>query len=158
MGFAEKWTTNRVMRCVRSVSYVVKLNDHISSVIRLGRGLKQGDPLSPYLFLLCTELLSSNIAASVNVEEISGVKINRTAPAIYHLFFADDSIFFVKANANEVSKMKEILIHYEEIRNLLWCFGSSKRECTIKYGISCQKHHSGRLDLRTFDGVLGIEE
>ncbi|KAL9677780.1 hypothetical protein QQ045_015616 [Rhodiola kirilowii] len=101
MGFADKWV-DRVMRCVCSVSYVVKVNDHLSGEFRLERGLRQGDPLSPYLFLLCREVLSAKVSSGLLKGDLSGVKIN-------------DSIFFIKATANEPQNLKRILTFYEDI-------------------------------------------
>ncbi|KAL9674104.1 hypothetical protein QQ045_030374 [Rhodiola kirilowii] len=76
MGFAEKWI-ERVMLCVRSVSYQVKVNDQTSRIILPGRGLRQGDPLSPYLFLLVSELLSAKISSAVASNSLSGIKLGR---------------------------------------------------------------------------------
>ncbi|KAL9689367.1 hypothetical protein QQ045_009751 [Rhodiola kirilowii] len=92
MGFADRWV-DRVMKCVTSVSYQVRVNDNISNVIIPSRGLRQGDPLSPYLFLFCTELLSAKMQRVVSMKLISGIKICRKAPTVTHLFFADDSFF-----------------------------------------------------------------
>ncbi|CAM8971158.1 unnamed protein product [Rhodiola kirilowii] len=125
MGFADKWV-NRVMRCVSSVTYLVKVNDHLSDVIFPQRGLRQGDPLSPYLFLLCSELLSAKISAAVTSGSISGVRISRTAPVISHLFFADDSIFFIKARSGEAQYLKRILLQYEEATGQMINFQKSK--------------------------------
>ncbi|KAL9690131.1 hypothetical protein QQ045_010526 [Rhodiola kirilowii] len=112
MGFAEKWI-DRIMLCVRTVTYQVKLNDQISRGITPGRGLRQGDPLSPYLFLLVSELLCAKMSAAVARKTISGVKFGREGPTISHLFFADDSIFFIKANKEEAADFKTILSQYE---------------------------------------------
>ncbi|KAL9668408.1 hypothetical protein QQ045_002789 [Rhodiola kirilowii] len=114
LGFEDKWVA-RVMLCVNSVSYQVKVNDKLSTRIMPGRGLRQGDPLSPYLFLLCTELLNFKMEQVAGRKKISGIQIYRKAPTITHLLFADDSIFFVKADRDEVSSLKDVFSQYEGV-------------------------------------------
>lgn len=58
LGFAETWV-DLIMRCVTSVKYLVCINSEVFGDISPGRGLRQGDPLSPYLFVLCAQGLSS---------------------------------------------------------------------------------------------------
>ncbi|GKB81236.1 ribonuclease H [Tanacetum coccineum] len=65
------------------------------------RGLRQGDPISPYIFVMCAEVLSSMIRKSVMEGHIHGVKVCRGAPKISHLFFADDNIFFTRSSVEE---------------------------------------------------------
>ncbi|KAL9679475.1 hypothetical protein QQ045_017337 [Rhodiola kirilowii] len=105
MGFAARWV-ERVMQCVRSVSYQIRVNGNVSEAILPRRGLRQGDPLSPYLFLFCTELLNAMLVKSVESGLISGIKVCRKAPVVSHLFFADDAIFFIKAECREANNLK----------------------------------------------------
>lgn len=52
---------NKITKCVESVSYTLKINGQYSEVFFPGRGLRQGDPLSSYLFLICQEWFSSQM-------------------------------------------------------------------------------------------------
>lgn len=65
------------------------------------RGLRQGGPLSSYLFLICVEGLSLSINEVASNGAVHGCKISSYAPTITHLLFADDSFLFFKANKNE---------------------------------------------------------
>lgn len=100
LGFVEIWI-NLLMSCVRTVTYLILLNGQPQGHIVPSRALRQGDPLSPYLFILCTEALSSLIRKAEDEGRISGVPISRGGIRINHLFFADDSLLFCKANLRE---------------------------------------------------------
>ncbi|GLT70006.1 hypothetical protein SLA2020_421110 [Shorea laevis] len=95
LGFAERWV-QLLMSCVRTVSYSVLINGSPQGRIIPTRGLRQGDPLSPYLFLLCAEGLSSLLHAAEREGRISGLPFARGGPFLSHLFFADDSLLFVE--------------------------------------------------------------
>ena len=64
LGFHENWI-RLVMRCVSSVTYAVRINGKPCGQITPTRGLRQGDPLSPYLFLICAEGLFALLHKSV---------------------------------------------------------------------------------------------
>lgn len=100
MGFCEGWI-KWIMLCVTTFQYNVCFNGVQLGPISPKRGLKQGDPLSPYLFLLCVEALSCSLKSVEENDIIHGCKISRTAPVITHLFFADDSFMFFRANTDE---------------------------------------------------------
>lgn len=67
------------------------------------RGLRQGDPLSPYVFIHCVEALSAFLYDSEHCGTIHGRKISRHAPTIAHLFFADGGYLFFRANKEKCS-------------------------------------------------------
>ncbi|XP_060968817.1 uncharacterized protein LOC115701983 [Cannabis sativa] len=111
MGFKTEWV-NIVLKCVSSVRYSFQINDSIHGEVVPTRGLRQGDPLSPYLFLICAEGLSSLIKQAESKKEIFGLKVVREAPSISHLFFADDSLLFLDANEGSLHKIQQILALY----------------------------------------------
>ncbi|MCH80906.1 replication protein A 70 kDa dna-binding subunit, partial [Trifolium medium] len=113
MGFSLQWV-NWIMMCVESVDYSVIVNNEIVGPIIPGRGLRQGDPLSPYLFIICAEGLSALIRQAEARGDIHGTKICRNAPIISHLLFADDCFLFFRATENEAHIMKNILSTYEK--------------------------------------------
>ena len=79
------------------------------------RGIQQGDPLSPYLFLLCAEGFSSLLAKIEGEGRIHGVSICRRAPSISHLLFVDDSLLFCQANQEEVQAISKVLQTYVSV-------------------------------------------
>ena len=75
--------------------------------------LRQGCPLSSYLFLLCAEGLSSLISRAEVEGSIMGFACKRTCPKVSHLFFADDSLLFCRAKRDECRAVKNLLGVYE---------------------------------------------
>ena len=90
MGFSQQW----IMLCVETVDYPVLVNGSVTGPIIPGRGLRQGDPLSPYLFIICAEGLYALIRKAKSRGDINGVKICNNAPIVSHLLFADDCFLF----------------------------------------------------------------
>ncbi|XP_073137691.1 uncharacterized protein [Henckelia pumila] len=125
--FQSKWV-DFVMLCISSVSYMVVHNGQDFGPIVPQRGLRQGDPLSPYLFLICAEGLSSLLQAETRRGAIHGVKVARRALPISHLFFADDSFLFFKATEEEAANIKSCLDQYE--------FASGQKVNFLKSSIS----------------------
>jgi len=97
------------MLCIEIVDYSILVNGNIAGPIIPGRGLRQGDRLSPYLFIICAEGLSTLVRKAEARGDINGVKICNRAPIISHLLFTDDCFLFFRANTNQAEKMKHIL-------------------------------------------------
>lgn len=104
MGFAaDGWTT---------VNYKIIHEGIEVGPIVPSRGLRQGDPLSPYLFIICAESLSSLIHHHEQAGLLHGATVARGTPSITHIFFADDCFLFFKATDQKACLMKNILIMY----------------------------------------------
>lgn len=101
------------MRCITKVSYTVLINGEQSRIIKPERGLRQGDPISPYLYIICTKGLSRLIKHNIINSEIHGFKASRSGPPVSHLLFADDSLVFCKATREEAQNMTHILNTYQ---------------------------------------------
>ena len=112
MGFNHRWI-NLIIQCVSSVSYSILINGEAHGTITPTKGLRQGDPLSPYLFLICAEGLSALIHEAAQNQLLNGISICRGCPIITHLFFTDDNLLFCKVNAQECKKLIDILECYE---------------------------------------------
>lgn len=113
LGFDSKWV-QIVMGCVSSVSYRVKINGSTSALIQPQRGLRQGDPISPYLFLFCAEWLSLAIDHFHLQGRLRGVSICRGHHVLLTLCLLM-IVFFFEATRISVSTIQDILLWYESI-------------------------------------------
>jgi hypothetical protein len=112
LGFAKKWV-ELIMRCVTTVTYSVLVNGEMTGRICPTRGIRQGDPLFLYLFLVCAEALSAQLTNSERIGLLKGVPTSPKGPRINHLFFADDSLIFCRATPAEWYRLEGILELYE---------------------------------------------
>ncbi|XP_056848971.1 uncharacterized protein LOC130499090 [Raphanus sativus] len=147
MGFAAHWI-QLMMGCISTVQYKVLLNGQPKGHIIPQRGLRQGDPLSPYLFHMCTEALVANIKKAERGKLLTGIKVARACPPISHLLFADDSLFFCRAQKEECQTILRILKEYEAVSGQQINFEKS----SIQFGHKIEE--SMKQDLRD---VLGIQ-
>lgn len=113
MGFLDNWI-ELIIKCISMASFLVLINGEPRGNIQPQRGLRQGCPLSPYLFLLCREALSALILKAESDITIHGLKITSRCPSISHLFFANDSLLFLRANREEAMMVVRILEQYEK--------------------------------------------
>lgn len=111
LGFNERWIS-WIHLCISSVSYNVLINGEQKGNIAPSRGLRQGDPLSPFLFIILTEALISQINGAESEGRLTGLKIARVSPPVSHLLFADDSLFFCKAETQQCTELMKIIENY----------------------------------------------
>ena len=112
MGFPVGWI-KRVMSYATTPSFSIMVNRKPYDMIQPSRGICQGDPISPYLFLLCVEGLNALLKKAKSEGRTKGVSICRGAPKVTNLMFADDSLLFCQATQAEGETIAKILQNYE---------------------------------------------
>ena len=108
LGFPVDWI-DRVMSCVTTPSFSILINGKPYGMIHPSRGIRQGDPLSPYMFFLCAEGFTALLKKAESEGRIKGVSICRGAPKVTNLMFADDSLLFCQATPDEGETIAKIL-------------------------------------------------
>ena len=158
MGFHSKWV-DLMMECITTISYSILINGEPSHTIHPSRGLRQRDPLSPYIFLLCTEGLHGLLTRAAASGDIRGISICRNEPRLTHLFFADNSLLFCRASIQECMHIQALLSTYEEAsrqklnRDKTTLFFSKITDTEIQDSI---KDLLGVLEIKQYEKYLGL--
>lgn len=121
-------------------------------IISPSRGIKQGDPLSQYLFLLCTEGLSSLIKKATERQQLHGIQSCTNGVSISHLLFANDNFIFCQVTMEEGWHLLEILERYEAALGQ----AISRRKTSIFFSRSTRQ--SVREDIPTLFGARVMED
>ena len=100
LGFDQRWV-QVALEIVTTASYSVLINGEPRGFITQSRSIRQGDPLSPYLFLLCAEGLSTLLRKAVETQVLHGILSSQHRVCISHLLFTNDSLLFCKATVDE---------------------------------------------------------
>ena len=151
MGFHSRWV-GWILECVQLVYYSVLINGEPTETIFPTRGICQGDPLSLYLFLLCSEGLNGLLEQVVAAKSLKGFSLYKYGPKISHLLFADNGLLFCRARVEDVLKILEILGKYE--RALGQKLNANKT--TIFFGGNVMD--SAKLQVQSLLGVPKIKE
>ena len=101
-----------IMKCVSSVRFSVRVNGELLPFFEPSRGLRQGDPMSPFLFLMCGEGFTSLLNRFGGDYVDKGIRVSPRSPWINHLLFADDSLILISANGRSVQHLNQILQIY----------------------------------------------
>jgi hypothetical protein len=113
IGFYRLWV-EMIMRLVTSISFSIQLNGDCLELFTPSRGIRQGDPSSPYLFLLAVEALSCLLKSRNQSSTLNGIKVAPSAPTVSHLLFTDDSLLFFRVDRESAQEVKEVLnIYYQ---------------------------------------------
>ena len=123
---------NWIKLCISSSSFSILINGRPFGLFSSKRGLRQGDPLSPFLFILGFKVLSRLLFEEEAVGNLKGMKIFRHTSAIHHILFANDLLIFGKALLKEALYIQSCLTKY-----CLWSHQSiNNGKSSIKFSIN----------------------
>nr|XP_045084679.1 uncharacterized protein LOC123494096 [Aegilops tauschii subsp. strangulata] len=145
-GFCKKWT-DWVMQCVRTMRYSVRCNGGLLEPFIPSRGLRQGDPLSPYMFLFVADGLVHLLKKEIAENNLTPIKIARNSPGISNLLFADDSLIFFKATTEQAKTIKRVLTTFQRCTGQLL----SESKCSILFSEACPE--ATRAGIKNILGV-----
>lgn len=102
-------TVSLIMHGITYSSLSILWNGNWTPSFNPARGLRQGNPVSPYLFVLCMEHLRHMIMREMQNNKWTPLQVSRNGPRISHLFFADDVLSFTKAKPAQVRLVFNVL-------------------------------------------------
>ncbi|XP_026400419.1 uncharacterized protein LOC113296326 [Papaver somniferum] len=111
LGFHADWI-KMIEQCISTTNISLLINGSPSATFAPSRGVRQEDPLSPYIFLFVMESLSRFLQQHVDFGHPRGIQINKHCPAINHLFFADDCLLFFQASPTHMRHLQYLLTSF----------------------------------------------
>ncbi|XP_048502732.1 uncharacterized protein LOC125498547 [Beta vulgaris subsp. vulgaris] len=149
LGFSPIWI-GWIEECISSSSFSVLVNGVPGEKFFPSRGIRQGDPISPYLFILCAELLARLLSSAANSPtKPVGVPVGKTGIRVPFLTFADDTMIFAKANNYSCLVIRQILDKYCSMSGQMVNYHKSAFQCTGNVPAN---------EKRDFANILGMIE
>lgn len=112
MGFRETWCI-WIRTCISTVQFSVLFNGSLADFFGSSRGLRQGEPLSPLLFLVMMEVFSRMVKRMEGAGLLSGFEADgrrSRGESVSHLLFVDDTILFCDAKVEQVLHVRLLLL------------------------------------------------
>ncbi|GJT10260.1 RNA-directed DNA polymerase, eukaryota [Tanacetum coccineum] len=123
-GFGDKWC-KWIQCCLHSSRGSIIINGSPTDEFQFGKGLKQGDPLSPFLFILIMETLHLSFQRVVDAGMFHGLKLGGTLN-LSHMFYADDAVFVGEWSENNIATLVHVLDCFHKVSGLKINMNKSK--------------------------------
>ncbi|GLT59700.1 hypothetical protein SLA2020_325050 [Shorea laevis] len=117
LGFGEKWRL-WIKECLQTASASILVNGSPMDEFKMEKGLRQGDLIASFLFLIVDEGLNVLIESAVSKELFQGIPVGSDGLNISHLQFVDDTVIMGKANSGNIKAVKGILRWFELVSGL----------------------------------------
>ncbi|GJV14338.1 RNA-directed DNA polymerase, eukaryota, reverse transcriptase zinc-binding domain protein [Tanacetum coccineum] len=114
-----------IMTCVKSTTFTICLNGELNGFFKGGRGLRQGDPISPYLFTLVMEVFSLIMEKNIEESKVFGYHFGCKELKLSHMCFADDLLVLCKGNRESIKVVKKSLEEFSNVSGLVPNLGKS---------------------------------
>lgn len=112
-GFGEKFI-DIVFRLIHNNWYSIVINGQLKGFFKCSRGQKQGDPLSPTLFIIAAEVMSRALNGLLKKRDFKAFGMPRGSPRLSHFAFIDDIIILCKEEGRTMQLVNDTLKRYEE--------------------------------------------
>ncbi|KAJ6847196.1 uncharacterized protein M6B38_285315 [Iris pallida] len=151
MGFSETWV-DRVRECITSPTFSVLIQDIPYGFFESSRGLRQGDPLFPYLFTLVMEYFTCLMDIAVHRERIVPI-YSRVSPVVSHLIYADDLLVLMRPSMREMRELVVVMEKFGQLSGLRLNRDKSK----VYFNSSCTLKEERALELGVEKGDLPVK-
>lgn len=143
-----------IMSCISTIGITILVNGSRTEFFEPSRGIRQDDPLSPYIFILCMECLSNTINNSIKMKYWKPVKIVRKGPALSHLFFVDDLVLISKAELNSCKNIENTLQIFcdQSVQTI------NQAKSKIMFSNNCSKDVIQKDVIQTITRVMGFNQ
>lgn len=138
MGYGDKWRM-LIRGCLYSARLSILINGSPTKEFEMKRGARQGDPLSPFLFIVAMESLNIAIRVACQKGIFRGITVPHSETTISHLFYVDDALFVGEWNQDNIKNLARVLRCFQVASGLKVNFSKSR-----VFGIEVDMHEVTR--------------
>ena len=114
-----------IKMCISIAKFSILVNGSPKGHFGASNGLKQGDSLSPLLFIVATHILNKMLALAVDKYLIDGIQYSNNGPKVTNIQYDDDTLIFLDPSEEHVINLKRILCCFQTCSSLKINFNKS---------------------------------